>query len=53
MRRLDVYSSWFLDEIMQQGKQFTLLVTPSEDVKPLYRDNPPPCVFDRNPFFVT
>lgn len=36
-RRLDVYSSWFLDEIIQQGKQFTLLVTPSEDVKPLYR----------------
>lgn len=42
MRRLRVYADWFIDEIMQRGKKFSLLVTPSEDVKPLYRDDPPP-----------
>ena len=45
MRRLDVYRRWFLEHVMEAGKKSTLLVMQSEDVKPNYRDDPPPYEF--------
>lgn len=42
IRRLDVYKQWWLHTILETGKKDTLVVMQSEDVKPNYRDDPPP-----------
>ncbi|KAH8674353.1 hypothetical protein BGZ60DRAFT_513763, partial [Tricladium varicosporioides] len=42
MRRMRVYEEWFLQTVMRVGTANTLVVMQSEDVKPNYRDDPPP-----------
>ena len=41
MTRMKVYEDWFLKEILMSGKESVLLVSQSETVAPLYRDDPP------------
>ena len=44
MQRMRVYEQWFLEEVMQVGKFSSFLMSQSEDVKPMYRDDMPPLV---------
>ncbi len=44
MQRMHVYEQWFLKEVMQVEKFNTFLMSQSEDVKPMYRDDLPPLV---------
>jgi hypothetical protein len=41
MYRMEVYKNWFLEHIMQVGKQNTLLVLPITTQSPDYRDVAP------------
>jgi len=41
MHRMDVYKNWFLEQILQIGKQNTLLVLPITTQAPDYRDAAP------------
>ena len=42
MRRMKVYEEWFLKAEMRVGTANSLVVMQSEDVKPNYREEPPP-----------
>ena len=44
MQRMRVYEQWFLKEVMQVEKFNSFLMSQSEDVKPMYRDDLPPLV---------
>lgn len=44
MQRMHVYEQWFLKEVMQVEKFNSFLMSQSEDVKPMYRDDLPPLV---------
>lgn len=44
MQRMRVYEQWFLKEVMQVEKFSSFLMSQSEDVKPMYRDDLPPLV---------
>lgn len=39
---MKIYESWFLSTVLRVGSFNTLVVMQSEDVKPNYRDDPPP-----------
>ena len=45
MHRIKVYGDWFLNTVMQIGKKNTYVIIQSEDVRPNYRDDPPPYAF--------
>jgi Asp-tRNA(Asn)/Glu-tRNA(Gln) amidotransferase A subunit family amidase len=38
VRRLAVFKAWFADEVMQEGRQMTLVVLPIENMSPRHRD---------------
>ena len=42
MKRMEVYREWLSIVVMKVGERRTLVITQSEDVKPNYRDKPPP-----------
>lgn len=44
MQLMDVYEQWFLKEVMQVEKFNSFLMSQSEDVKPMCRDDLPPLV---------